>query len=207
MIPVEPTAEHKLPFDLSDEQPKTHADAISVAVNTADLIDQLGGSIDFNYDDLNKAAELIKGNKKPNVPRHIAVSGEAKSASLLIKKFDFQAFSDAQQARNFITNKLISIADCGDTKLELKALELLGKHSDIGLFTERSEITVHHTSSSSLENSIKERIKRLLNTEVTDITPLDDLDAQLGPIEAFTRTVEEEKDLDPEDPDAGDIDR
>ena len=207
MIPVEPTAEHKLPFDLSDEQPKTHADAISVAVNTADLIDQLGGSIDFNYDDLNKAAELIKGTKKPNVPRHIAVSGEAKSASLLIKKFDFQAFSDAQQARNFITNKLISIADCGDTKLELKALELLGKHSDIGLFSERSEITVHHTSSSSLENSSKERIKRLLNTDVTDITPLDDLDAQLGPIEAFARTVEEEKDLDPEDPDAGDIDR
>lgn len=204
MIPVEPTADHKLPFDLSDEQPKTHADAISVAVNTADLIDQLGGSIDFNYDDLNKAAELIKGNKKPNVPRHVAVSGEAKSASLLIKKFDFQAFSDAQQARNFITNKLISIADCGDTKLELKALELLGKHSDIGLFSERSEITVHHTSSSSLENSIKERIKRLLNTDVTDITPLDDLDAQLGPIEAFTRAVEEEEDIDPEDPDAGD---
>lgn len=205
MIPVEPTAEHKLPFDLSDEQPKTHADAISVAVNTADLIDQLGGSIDFNYDDLNKAAELIKGNKKPNVPRHIAVSGEAKSASLLIKKFDFQAFSDAQQARNFITNKLISIADCGDTKLELKALELLGKHSDIGLFTERSEITVHHTSSSSLEDSIKERIKRLLNTSVTDITPLDDLDAQLGPvtpIEAFAKVVEEDKDIDPEDPDA-----
>lgn len=207
MIPVEPTAEHKLPFDLSDEQPKTHADAISVAVNTADLIDQLGGSIDFNYDDLNKAAELIKGNKKPNVPRHIAVSGEAKSASLLIKKFDFQAFSDAQQARNFITNKLISIADCGDTKLELKALELLGKHSDIGLFSERSEITVHHTSSSSLEDSIKERIKRLLNTEVTDITPLDDLDAQLGPVEAFTRVVEEEKDIDPEDPDAEDDSR
>jgi len=205
MIPVEPTAEHKLPFDLSDEHPKTHADAISVAVNTADLIDQLGGSIDFNYDDLNKAAELIKGTKKSPVPRHVAVSGEAKSASLLIKKFDFQAFSDAQQARNFITNKLISIADCGDTKLELKALELLGKHSDIGLFTDRSEITVHHTSSSSLEDSIKERIKRLLNTDVTDITPLDDLDAQLGPIEAFTRVVEEEKDIDPEDPDAEDI--
>ena len=204
MIPVEPTADHKLPFDLSDEQPKTHADAISVAANTADLIDQLGGSIDFNYDDLNKAAELIKGTKKPSVPRHIAVSGEAKSASLLIKKFDFQAFSDAQQARNFITNKLISIADCGDTKLELKALELLGKHSDIGLFTERSEITVHHTSSSSLENSIKERIKRLLNTDVTDITPLDDLDAQLGPPMELTPAHSDEEDVDPEDPDAGD---
>ena len=88
-----------------------------------------------------------------------------------------------QQARNYITSKLVAISDCGDTKLELKALELLGKHSDVGLFTERSEITVHHTTSQSLENSIKERIKRLMNTEVIDITPIDDLDAQLGPVE------------------------
>jgi hypothetical protein len=72
------------------------------------------------------------------------------------------------------------LADNGDPKIELKALELLGKHSDIGLFTERSEITVHHTTSASLENSIKERVKRLLNTDVSDVTPLDDLDAQLG---------------------------
>ena len=84
------------------------------------------------------------------------------------------------QARNFITNKLLTIADCGDPKLELKALELLGKHSDVGLFTERSEITIHHRSSTELENSIKERIKRLLNSDIVDVTPLDDLDAQLG---------------------------
>ena len=77
------------------------------------------------------------------------------------------------------------MADCGDPKIELKALELLGKHSDIGLFAERSEVTVHHTTSEALENSIKERIKRLLNADVVDITPLDDLDAQLGPVEVI----------------------
>jgi hypothetical protein len=76
---------------------------------------------------------------------------------------------------------LVLLAECGDPKIELKALELLGKHSDIGLFTERSEITVHHTTSQSLENSIKERIKRLLNTDVIDVTPIDDLDTHLGP--------------------------
>jgi len=231
MIPIEPTADVPLPFDLSDEQPKTHADAISVAVNTADLIGQLGGSLDFTSDDLTKATNLISGTKKSGAPTHVKLSGEAAAASAVINRFDFQAFSDAQQARNFVTNKLIQIADCGDTKLELKALELLGKHSDVGLFTERSEITVHHTTSNSLEKSLKERVKHLLNTEVTDITPLDDLDEQLGPpidiepiryeekgVEAIDCPVcgekgkptptcgcvtYEEKDVDPEDPDAG----
>jgi hypothetical protein len=201
MIPVEPTAEYPIPFDLTDEQPKTHSDGVAVAVNTIDLLEQLGGSIDFDDKDLHKAKALITGEQKPNAPKFTSSSAEAKAAHSLIKRFDYNAFSDTLQARNFITNKLITLADCGDPKLELKALELLGKHSDIGLFTERSEVTVHHTTSTALENSIKDRIKRLLNSDVTDVTPLDDLDAQLGPIEAFKKVVEEDRDVDPEDPD------
>lgn len=180
MIQLTPTAEHPLPFDLSDEQPKTHADSIAIAANTADLIDQLGGSIDFSAEDEEKARNLIKGEAKGEVPKTVSIPGVAKKAAQILKAYDYQAIADAIQARNFITNKLIELADCGDPRFELKALELLGKHSDIGIFTERSEITVHHTTSSSLENSIKERIKRLLNTTVTDVTPIDDLDAQLG---------------------------
>ena len=126
-----------------------------------------------------------------STPRHITVPSEAKAAEVLIRKFDFHAFADVQQARNFITNKLIRIADCGDPKLELKALELLGKHSDIGLFTERSEITVTHKSSGDLENSIKERIKRLLNADVADATPL------ISELEEI-KVVEEPTDVQPE---------
>jgi hypothetical protein len=65
----------------------------------------------------------------------------------------------------------------------------LGKHSDIGIFTERSEITVTHRTSADLENSIKDRIKRLLHADVVDVVPLFDLDAHLGNYD----TVEEVK--------------
>jgi hypothetical protein len=181
MIEIQPSADTPLPFDLSDEQPKTHKDGIAIAANTADLIDQLGPGIDYDDNDLHKAADLINGTNKPNTPKHVPSAAEAKAASVLVKQFDFQAFADIQQARTFITNKLVKMTDCGDPKIEIKALELLGKHSDIGLFTERSEITVHHSTSKGLEESIKERIKRLMNADVTDITPLDDLDTHLGP--------------------------
>jgi hypothetical protein len=74
----------------------------------------------------------------------------------------------------------------------LKALELLGKHSDIGLFTERSEITINYKNPEELENAIKERIKRLLNASVVDVTPLSaDLDAKLG----FAEDVPRKKSL------------
>ena len=182
MIEIQPSADKPLPFDLSDEQPKTHADSISIAANTADLIEQLGGSLDYDAKDFQAAAALATGKVKPNVPTTISRTGTAKVLAVAIKEYDFQVFADVQQARNFVTNKLVAMADCGDPKLELKALELLGKHSDIGLFTERSEITVHHTTSKGLEDSIKERVKRLMNADVTDVLPLDDLDAHLGAV-------------------------
>jgi hypothetical protein len=204
MIPVEPTSEHPVPFDLTDEQPKTHADAVKIAVNTVDLINQLGGSIDFDNEDLHKAKALITGEGKSKTPKHVSASSEAAAAHHLVRKFDFNAFADALQARNFITNKLLTIADCGDPKYELKALELLGKHSDIGLFTERSEITVHHTSSKSLEESIKERVKRLMNADVTDVTSLiDELDDVEEQRKAEKEAAPEDAVyIDPENPDA-----
>jgi hypothetical protein len=91
----------------------------------------------------------------------------------------------------------MEIADCGDIKFELKAIELLGKHSDIGLFTERSEINVNYTSSESLEKAITERVKRLLNADVIDMKPLGmDLDEELGILDAdFEEILAEEDDI------------
>ena len=88
---------------------------------------------------------------------------------------------DAAATRSAVTNKLMEIANCGDARYELKALELLGKHSDIGLFTDRSEITINYKNPEDLENAIKERVKRLLNADVIDVTPLGaNLDEELG---------------------------
>ena len=178
MLEIQPTKDVPVPFDLSDEQPKTHADSIAVAVNTVEMIESLGGSIDFDAKDFAQAVELSKGEAKTTTTKTVSKPGVAKTLAVAAKKYDFQVFADVQQARNFVTNRLIEIAECGDVKVELKALELLGKHSDIGLFTERSEITVHHTSSKSLEESIKERVKRLMNADVVDVKSnlMDELD-------------------------------
>lgn len=204
MLEIQPTKEVPIPFDLSDEQPKTHKEGIAVAVNTAEMIESLGGSLDFNAKDFKEAVALTKGEpetKKQSTS--ISKPGVAKTLAVAVKEHDFQVFADVQQARNFVTNKLVALAGCGDVKVELKALELLGKHSDIGLFTERSEITVHHTSSKSLEESIKERVKRLMNADVVDVKAnmLDELDgldkrktAETSPI---TKTVDTIEDVEP----------
>jgi hypothetical protein len=86
----------------------------------------------------------------------------------------------------------MEIANCGETKHELKALELLGKHSDIGLFSERSEITINYKTPEALEDAIKERVKRLLNADIIDVTPIGmDIEEELG-IAKRRRATEED---------------
>jgi hypothetical protein len=77
--------------------------------------------------------------------------------------------------------------------------ELLGKHVDIGLFTERSEININYKDPESLEKAIKERVKRLLNADVIDVTPVGlDLDEELGIFDASSDV----EDAEGEEPDA-----
>jgi hypothetical protein len=190
VIKVEPTRDHKVPYSLDDETPKTLLDEIAVAGNTAELQVEMGAPLELpNKADQEKLNNLIrdakrnpagKGNGNTLSPALTQTNTAYATASFLRNYGQMLAF-DAAQARAAITHKLMEIADCGDIKHELRALELLGKHSDIGLFTERSEITINYKTPESLENAIKERIKRLLNADIIDVTPVGiDLDEELG---------------------------
>jgi hypothetical protein len=73
-----------------------------------------------------------------------------------------------------VTNKLIEETTHPDPKIRIRALELLGKVGDVGLFVERSEITVKHKTTLELEASIKDRISKLLelrskSEEIVDV--------------------------------------
>lgn len=179
MVNIEPTEGHPIPYATAPEEAQNFHDSVVVAANTADLLSELGASIEIDTDDIDKTVELFKARKK--VTKELQQPNTAFAASLFLKTYANRVAADAAEVRSAISAKLMEIANCGDPRYELKALELLGKHSDIGLFTERSEITITHKSSDDLESAIKERIKRILNAEVIDITPIaDSLEDELG---------------------------
>lgn len=181
MINLEPTKDHPVPYDTTPEKPKTFQDELTVAANTADLLSQLGATIEVKPEDIDAFKSLAESHNRSVASRALKNPSTASAAALFLKSYANQVAADVHEVRSAITSKLMEIANCGDPRYELKALELLGKHSDIGLFTERSEITINHKSADSLESAIKERIKRLLNSDVVDVTPLaDSLDEELG---------------------------
>jgi hypothetical protein len=131
--------------------------------------------------DFEREKKLIKGAIQDKKASALRTPMAATAARGFLQEYGKSLAVDAAQVRVALTNKLLEIADCGEIKYELKAIELLGKHSDIGLFTERSEININYNSPDALEKQIKERVKRLLNADIIDVTPLGmDLDEELG---------------------------
>lgn len=104
-------------------------------------------------------------NCAPPLPNNIYSSATALKLAAILSEYDKQIVRDAVQLRNYITNKLISISDSGNTRDELRALELLGKISDIGLFIEKSEVKVTHTASTELENTLRGKIEKILKAK------------------------------------------
>ena len=180
-ITVEPSKDHPLPYDSADQEPKTFEDELVIATNTAELLEELGAPVEVDDKTFAQEKELIDAVIKNKETGPLSNLPTALGVSSFIREYGQSLAFDANQVRSALTNKLLEIADCGEVKYELRAIELLGKHSDVGLFTDRSEININYNSPEALESAIKERVKRLLNANVVDKAPLGtDLDEELG---------------------------
>jgi len=106
----------------------------------------------------------------------IKTSGAARHLKAVLSEYDEIVVKSAVQIRTYVTNKLIEETTHPDARIRMRALELLGKVGDVGLFVERSEVTVRHKTTVELEDSIKSRIAKLLEMrsaaeDIVDVSP------------------------------------
>jgi len=73
--------------------------------------------------------------------------------------------------RHMVTNKLIEETENPDPRIRLRAMELLGKITDVGLFTDRSEVTVTHQTTDDIREKLREKLNALKNVTPADPEP------------------------------------
>ena len=83
----------------------------------------------------------------------------------ILTEFGQSVVTNSLHIRHLVTNKLVLETENPDAKIRLRALELLGKVSDVGLFAEKSEITVTHQSSDDLRAKLRGKLEKLVNPE------------------------------------------
>ena len=102
----------------------------------------------------------------------------------ILQEFGQSVADSAVQIRHMVTNKLVLETDNPDPRVRIRALELLGKISDVGLFAEKSEVTITHQSTEDLKDRLRSKLAKLVNPEVDDAIIIDgeamDVNSELG---------------------------
>jgi hypothetical protein len=84
----------------------------------------------------------------------------------ILKEFSHIVATSAAEIRNLVTNKLILETENADPRIRMRALELLGKISDVGLFADRKEVTITHQNTTELQEKLRTKLERLKNLKL-----------------------------------------
>lgn len=107
--------------------------------------------------DLEKQKEALARVQTPEAVKHLVG---------MLTAYDWQFVEQAQEIRGYAVAKLVEETSHPDAKIRLKALELLGRVTEIGLFTERIEIKQTSLSDAEIDRQIEERLGKLIGDAV-----------------------------------------
>ena len=182
-----PVTKDKPPIDLKDR--------VEAAANTAKELEEHGIELEPTKEDKDVAAKLVtayadnpeKTSKKAS-EKNLATLTPASLVltNSILQEFGRSVVESSVQIRHLVTNKLLLETDNPDPRVRIRALELLGKISDVGLFAEKSEVTITHQSTDDLREKLRSKLAKLVNPPenvenavVIDGEPLD-VDKELG---------------------------
>lgn len=94
----------------------------------------------------------------------------------MLANYDWQFVDEAHRIRGFIVSKLVDEAEeHPDAKVRLRALELLGKVTDVGLFSERIEVKKTDISDADLDAQIRAKLEKFVEkSSALALKPVED---------------------------------
>lgn len=169
------------------------------ACRSALLLGKHGLDIDGTPADKEAAAALTAAyaqdpEKTSRAVNHVRAS--ALTAASLINIRDYldeygkAVVTHAVEMRHLVTNRLLEESRNPDPRIRIRALELLGKHSDVGLFSEKQEVTITHQTTDELKEKLRAKLQRLIRRDPEMVSnhssaiemggEIIDVDAELG---------------------------
>ena len=170
-------------------------DRMESAANTAKELGEHGLNVEPTKEDKDVAAKLAvayadnpEKTSKKATPKKVATLTPASLilTDSILQEFGRSVVESSVQIRHLVTNKLLLETDNPDPRVRIRALELLGKISDVGLFAEKSEVTITHQSTDDIKEKLRSKLAKLVNPpqEIEDAIEIDgepvDVSKELG---------------------------
>jgi hypothetical protein len=155
------TAEWLKNMGLDDEEIETKADAQAARKSFASLV--TGQSM------ANTQAALTQITT-PAAVQHLVG---------MLTADDWPFMEQAKELRGYAVAKILEETTHPDAKVRLKALDMLGKVTEVALFTERITVKKEEVSDLELETRIKDKLNRFMQVvDVVDVADVADVSTQ-----------------------------
>jgi len=183
---------------LLPQQPITDLyERVKATAHTADILAGLGMQIDPPSNSDNDTAATLAAAYAADPEKTSRAVSNSRAATMtpasliqtraILDEFGTAVVRHSVEIRHLVTNKLLIESENPDPRVRIRALELLGKISDVGLFTERSEVLITHQSTDDLRKKLREKFNRILDSDKPDVVDavmvggdVIDLDKELG---------------------------
>jgi hypothetical protein len=150
-IPYTPV--YSSPDEITDARAcaiKAFADTNFLRANGADIPE-------YTHQEKTEALSIFL--EQPDAPLTPTTSGAAKALEKLLKRFDYNLPNATNKMRQYLIFKMFELAENEDPKLAIKALEMLGKVTEIGLFSTKIEISTIDKPTIELESELSSLLK------------------------------------------------
>jgi ribosomal protein L29 len=93
----------------------------------------------------------------------------------MLTAYDWEFVQQAQELRGYAVAKILEECENPNSNIRLKALGLLGKVTEVGLFTEKIEVKKLDMTEDEIDKRLKEKLAKFMNVsdaEATDIVEI-----------------------------------
>jgi len=169
---------------------KTHpTEHVDAQTKTMDWLKELGAADEFEIatEAQTQAARTAFTNlvtAQPPNQTHKALEQIKTPAAVqhlvgMLTAYDWQFINQAQEIRGYAMAQLLEETKNPSASIRLKALALLGKVTEVGLFTEKIEVKKSEMTDAELEARIKEKLGKMAKiVDITDIKEVQEIDCQ-----------------------------
>jgi hypothetical protein len=167
MILVTPELNVSMPSSLTPQEAKSLHKKAKAAFNTVEFLTAMGMEVTSPtpQDKKEARAQFLEA---PHANKEVNNSATALMLKAMLDEYDVEVVRNAAQVRNYVKMRLMVLTDSQKEVIQLKALELLGKMSDIGAFTERVEINVTHRSTEELQAELANKLQAYMD-DIIDV--------------------------------------
>lgn len=178
------------PTPLEKEHP---ADVIDAKVNTVEWLKGLGAADTetvVNQAEVQAArasfTNLISSAPAEITHEHLTQIKTPAAVQHLVgmlTAYDWEFVHQARELRGYTVAKLLEECENPNANIRLKALGLLGKVTEVGLFTDKIEVKKTDLTDEEIDRKLKEKLAKFMG--VTDAEPIEDIEVST-PLPATT---------------------